>query len=404
MAVKRKNTKKKKSRAEPAKRSVWGIIDNEAAGVSLKALGYRPLSRDPTVLMCVDKIADLVSNMTLYLMENTDGGFDTRIRDGLSRKLDINPCRGMTRKNWIQVIVRTLLLEGDGNAIVMPIYRNGLLEDLLPLPPDDISFNVGASVEDYYSINYRGTEYEPDELLHFKLTPDPRYPWIGSGYRLALKDLVKTIESGENVTQEFLNGRYMPSVVITADADNDVLASSEGRESILRKYAGTKPGEPWIIPNGLLDVKTVAPLSLKDLAVNEAVELDKKAVAALLGVPSFLVGCGAFSSNEYNNFIQNKILSIAKVIEQTLTGLLTSPGRYFKFNIKSLYNYDIKTLCSVGRDMHSSGLMMGNEVRDWLNLEPLEGLNELEILENYIPRDMIGVQNKLKGAADDEVV
>ena len=78
--------------------------------------------------------------MTLYLMENQKDG-DVRLRNELSRKIDIEPCSSMTRSTFIQWIVRTLYLEGNGNAVVLPVFRRGYLQELRPQPANTVSFN-----------------------------------------------------------------------------------------------------------------------------------------------------------------------------------------------------------------------------------------------------------------------
>ncbi len=102
--------------------------------------GYLRLADNPDVKIAVDKIADLVSNMTIHLMENTEKG-DKRVVNALSKKIDINPSKYMTRKSWIYKIVSDLLLHGDGNSIIhISVDKTtGLIKDLTPFPMQNIT-------------------------------------------------------------------------------------------------------------------------------------------------------------------------------------------------------------------------------------------------------------------------
>lgn len=394
--------KKRRSREPPANArsatdsalGAWLV----GAAESLEVSGYTRLSDCPEVSAGVDTIAGLVGSMTIHLMQNSDGG-DIRVRDALAAKVDISPYSLGTRKTFVEWIVRTMMTAGNGNAFVLPVFRDGLLDDLVPMP-DAVAVADGAS----YRVQWRGRTFAPDEVLHFVLRPSLTEPWRGTGYRVQLRDVAKNLRQANATKNAFMSQKWKPSVIIRVQGIADEFSGKEGRKKLLESYIDNdEAGQPWVVPADLLDVQQIKPLTLNDLAINDAVTLDKRTVASILHVPPFLLGVGDFNANEYNNFIRTTVMQNAQTIQQELTKkLLLSPDRYFKLNARSLFAYDLKELAEIGSNLYVRGMMEGNEVRDWVGLPPKEGLNELIILENFIQLAKIGAQKKLLQGGDSD--
>lgn len=390
-----KKSKKNQQRNISPNSSIGFLLGDE-----ILCSGYTSLDQNPEIMAACHTIAELIGSMTIHLMANTDHG-DQRIVNELSRKIDIEPEMHMTRSTWMQAIVMNLLLYGRGNSIVIPHTYQGMLVNLEPVSATRVSF-IPKGYRDYM-VNIDGRERNPDSILHFVYNPDKIYMWKGKGMTVCLKDVANNLKQANKTEKAFMESKWKPSIIVKVDSLTEEFSSPTGRQKLLDSYVkGTEAGEPWLIPADQFSVEQVRPLSLADLAISDTVQLDKRTVASIIGVPPFVLGVGEYDKDAWNSFINNKIKPIAITIQQELTNkLIVSPKMYLKLNVLSLMDWDIETIYRVFGGLSDKAVVTPNEVRDRLGMSPLEGLDELRILENYIPADRIGDQKKLGGSEDE---
>lgn len=376
---------KREKKADPV--AVW-LKDGDIC-----CSGYTSLDKCPEVMTACRKIASLIGATTIYLMNNTADG-DVRIRNELSRLIDIEPMQNMTRNTWMEGIVMNLLLYGKGNAVVVPHTWEGYIQSLEPIAADRVSFNPIGRRD--YKVVIDGVERSPQSVLHFVYNPDKNYLWKGQGVNVSLKDIADNLKQAAHTEKAFMRSEYKPSIIVKVDALVDEFASPEGRQKLIDSYiTEAQAGQPWIIPAEQFAVEQVKPLTLSDLAINDTVILDKKMVAAILGVPAFVLGVGEYNKDEWNAFIQSTVMVICKSIAAELTKkLIIKPEWYLQFNVWSLMDYDLKTVSDVLLSGSDRGYVNGDEWRDRMHMSPA-GLTEYKILENYLPYDMSGKQKKL---------
>ena len=357
--------------------------------------GYTALTDNDVIRRCVHKVADMVSSMTIMLMENSEAG-DIRVKNELARIIDIYPNKYMTRKNFIYKIVSDMMLYG--NAVALPDYNGTLLDNITPLNAAKLKIDNIDLREGYY-IERDGIRFDPDEVLHFVLIPDDGKPFRGSGYKKQIINSVNTLLQANMTKTGFLQSKWKPSIVISINSDAEELMSPEKRKKILGSYYDeTERGEPWLIPAGEIDIKTIQPLTLQDLAIQDSITLDIRTIATAIGIPPFLMGIGEFSQGAYNNFVSTTVMTFAQIIQQEMTKkLIYSPDWYFKFNAKSLMQYSLAEKSAFVNNMVNGGMLTRNEGRDEFDYTPAaaEGMDSFAILENFIPVGDIDKQKKL---------
>ena len=361
---------------------------------------YTPLLKNDAVYSCINYIAKLVASLSIKQYEYMETGGKVSIYDGITRKLNDTPNEKQTRYAFIYELVSTILADGVAYAIMIPQTVTVEGEKKLGIGEIILVDGVGFDGENYIVDNQI---IEPKDIMVFESST------IDVTMGSLLKSILNNLKLADETKSVFYGGAYMPNLIFKMNSESDIWSEEERTfndegapiitqpivQKIIDRFFKPKKGDPMLIPDQLFDVEQVKPLSLKDIAINESVQLDKKRISSIFGVSAYVVGEGTFNKDEFQHDVITTITPLCVMIEKEITRkILKSPMRAFSFNVDSLLRGNVAERTALYTSLTNASAIKTNEIREREGLDWIEGGDEIIVVGGGVAETVATISDK----------
>lgn len=264
----------------------YGVSSTTAAGLS-------------TVWRCLDVIGTGVSQLP---WREHRGTLDLPLS-----RLTRRPSAFYTRREWVQLVVRTLALYDVAYLLKLdPIDSEGVPMGLWPIPPTII---IPRAIDAYTltpptSYVVGRTTIEAERIIVIRRGPLPGIPDYLSGLLTLARATFGGAIAADNYAARYWQAGGSPTTVLETDANlSDPQATSLGNRWSNRRAQG--PDHPAVLSNGLKARPFGADPSTAS-AVEARRDLDAH-TARYFGIPSKLANVPSFDSQTYKSSQEENI-------------------------------------------------------------------------------------------------
>jgi HK97 family phage portal protein len=326
----------------------------------------------------VNMIVDDVSDISFQVGEKIKG--ITPIKDNVRRsRVDLilnkepNPFQDVS--NFKRNLIVDLLI--DGNIFV---YYDGA--HLYQLPANNVT--IHSHTESYIEkFEYDGhIDYAPREIIHIKENS------FNSIYRGVprLKPAYRTMYLLDNMRKfqdNFFKNGAVPGLVLKSPNTLSEKIKERMLQAWQTRYNPKNGGKRPLILDGGLEVDALTKVNFKELDFQSSITANEKIILEAMGVPPILLDGGNNANIRPNHrlYYLETVLPIVRKIGYAFE-------RYYGFklnedvsNIPALQP-ELRDQSSYYQSLVNSGIMTPNEARENLNLETIEGQDELRIPAN----------------------
>lgn len=327
---------------------------------------------------CVRYISQTVASLPCILYRKDANDDRERATDHpLYSVLNVQPTEWLSRFEWMEAMMRNLLLRG--NAFAEIIFQGRQIYALNPLHPDKMTLKwVTQGKSKYISYEYQDggkkTVYRPDQILHLRGPSDDG--GLGKGPLQEAREAI-----GNSITLEsylnffYANGARLSGVLEHPSTLTDDTAARIAK-SFREAYAGAaNSGKVAVLEEGMkLNATT---MTLKDSEFIGSQKMSVRNIARLFGVPPHVIGDledATFSNIEQESL--NTIINCVRIwnvrIEMALQRSLLSEQEqeeyYIEFLLDALLRGDFKSRMEGYNIGLQNGMLDINEARKKENL------------------------------------
>jgi len=372
-------------------------VPSSVAYDDIQSVGLDAAMQVSTVWACVKLLAETISSLPLFLYRSDDNGQRTLARDDdLYRVLHDMPNRRQTAQEFWEYMLVNLFLRGNCYA---RIRRNsqGRVVALWPLSADQIEVKVldDGSVAYLYSVDSMRVIFPEAEILHIR----------GMGndvVGMSPLDYMRASVSLALRTQSHLNKTYNKNARRPGILMRDSVLTDQQRIALKKTFGDIATGgekELYVLEAGF----KYEPLGMTpaDLQLLESMRNSVEDLCRWFGVPSVLVNdtsktttWGTGVEQIIEGFYKFTIRPQVERIEQALQRRVLSPGQrasgmVVEFSLDALLRSSLKDRMEIYAKAVQNGIYTRNECRQYENMPPKDGGDELTAQVNLRPVDML---------------
>jgi HK97 family phage portal protein len=321
------------------------------------ALRYSPVYR------AVSLIANDAARIPMSVSDPTA---DTMLR---------NPSRYVTGFDFRRALTMQMLLWGNAFAAINRT-RGGDLLELIVLEPDSVSLDTTGDAPVYHTSAYGRL---PAEMVFHLRAPSLTGLWGESPIHLC-RTSIQIMAAQEQMTLQAYENAGNPKIALVHPGRLSPEAMQRIESEYLKRHSGSQnAGRPLVLAEGIKLERISS--TLDDTGLDSAKRYSIADVSRIYGVPPHMLGDtaagNAYGSMEWmgRNYVDSCLSQWIEAWRAEIVSKL-APFSDVVFDFDQMIRPGMAETMAALRTGVEAGFLTRNEAREWIDLEPIDGLDE----------------------------